>query len=316
MYKSPAHSQLTNTVLMVRPTDFDYNPETAGDNEFQHQGGQNGNAKALAEFEQAVQLLRAEGIRVLVLEKTPGSSNTPDAVFPNNWFATAPGGTVLLFPMLAPNRRAERDQYPAAEALLRAKGLPVKKVISVGPFTEDSRFLEGTGSMVIDHENAVVYAALGVRTHAEQLQNFCNITGYSEPVTFITRSSSGKPFYHTNVVMSIGKGFAVVCPSVIPDPNERTKVLSSLRRWHEVIELSTEQTEKSFCANLLCLKKPEGSQLVVMSDTAFNGFTEGQRSVMEKYGKLLALPIPTIEHIGGGSARCMLAEVFLAEPED
>lgn len=303
--------QTTNAILMVRPTDFGFNPETALDNEFQHRDKQFNKGAVLSEFEIAVALLRAEGITVLVLEKTPGSATTPDAVFPNNWFATNAAGVVTLFPMFAPNRRAEKAQYQAVESLLFDNGFQITNIVNIGAYNEDALFLEGTGSLIIDHPNQVVYAALSVRTDQAQLENYFNLFQYQTLVTFHTASTTGKAFYHTNVVMSLGDGFAVICPEAIPDLGERFQVLKSIQSSRTLIELSLAQTEQHFCANILAFSKPDGSQLIVMSETAKAGFTSEQLGILSGFGQILALPIATIEHIGGGSARCMMAEIFL-----
>jgi hypothetical protein len=305
------YPQTTNAVLMVRPTDFGFNPETALDNEFQHQPEHVNKQEILTEFQTAVTMLQAAGIEVLVLEKQPGSATTPDAVFPNNWFSTQPDGTVCLFPMHALNRQDEKKQYPAVELLLKNNGFKVKNVINIGSFYNETSILEGTGSVVINHTDRTVYAALSIRTHKAQLENFMETMGYKQAVVFSTASSSGKPFYHTNVVMGICNGFAVVCSQAVPDPSEKALLINSLQKTHKVIDITLEQAENYFCANLLAFSRPNKSQLIVMSESARDGFTKAQLNEMEQYSEILALPIKTIEYVGGGSARCMLAEIFL-----
>ncbi|MES2388184.1 MAG: arginine deiminase-related protein [Bacteroidota bacterium] len=304
--------QITGSVLMVRPSDFTFNAETAVDNEFQNKPEGDVTATVLAEFAESVALLRAEGIKVSVQEKILGLPQLPDAVFPNNWFSTRPDGTVFMFPMHTTNRRAERLQFPHVDQLLAANGHSLSRVLTLLDDNAEGNALEGTGSMVIDHEEGIVYAAVSIRTDPEKLMQYCKLTG-TRPLPFRTESSTGKPFYHTNVVLSIGPGFAVICADCIRDTKEKNDVLTALRKNHEVIEISLEQAETGFCANILTLEKPDGNSLIVMSVRAFEGFTEAQKGTLNKYGKLLALPIPTIEHIGGGSARCMMAEVFLPE---
>lgn len=307
--------QLTNTVLMVRPVDFAFNEQTATDNEFQHNPEQqNVNELALNEFEKAVQLLTQAGVKVLVLEKNtePHAAKTPDAVFPNNWISTEPNGSVVIYPMYAPNRRAEALRWPDVENLFTKNDLSVNGLLYLGGTNTSRPILEGTGSMVIDRINKVVYASRSIRTEEVQVNNFVKMLGYEKAVIFDAISSTGKEFYHTNVVMSIGDKFAVICGEAIHE-KERASVLTELAKHREVIDISLEQTEKSFCGNIIQLATNNGGSVIVMSESALNGFSAEQKQQMEKYGKLLALPIPTIEYVGGGSARCMIAEVFLPQ---
>jgi hypothetical protein len=305
-------NQVTNTVLMVKPTDFGFNQETSVDNAFQKAPltSQKELSKlVLKEFDDAVVTLIQAGIKVLVLEKPDGLPQLPDAIFPNNWFSTRHDGTVILYPMAAPNRRLEKLQYPAVERLLIKKGFGISSVVTIGPsVAEEKFFLEGTGSMVIDHKMNRVYACLSPRTTSHQLHNFVNRFGY-ELIEFDAFDASGKPFYHTNVVMSIGNDFSVICAESIPEV-QRPYVLQKLREGREMIELSYQQTQASFCANILQVNAGEHSK-IVMSQTAFNGFTGGHKARLGQYGQLVPIAIPNIESVGGGSARCMLAEIFL-----
>jgi hypothetical protein len=308
-----ARAQTTSTVLMVRPVDFAFNEQTAVDNEFQHKPEHDVNTKAMAEFQSAVDVLRAAGVNVIVLERSlnPTHSKTPDAVFPNNWFSTMPDGTVVMYPMYTPNRRAETQRLADAELLLVNNGFRVNRMMRFGELNENEFILEGTGSMVIDHLHRIVYAALSVRTNEHQLKDWAQTFNY-KPVTFRTASSTGKEFYHTNVVMSVGEGFAIICSASIANAEERAKVLQALKETvSEVVDITLEQTEKSFCANVLQLASTKGGHVIAMSQTAYDGFTPEQRKTLSKFGTLVPLPISTIEHVGGGSARCMLAEVFL-----
>ncbi|KAG2374383.1 hypothetical protein C9374_010953 [Naegleria lovaniensis] len=313
------HPQLTDTVLMVRPVDFAFNEQTAVDNEFQNRIEDKSASQirddALSEFDQSVKNLREAGVQVLVLEapKTPLSTKVPDAVFPNNWFSTCADGTVFTYPMFTPNRRAEVERLNDVLELLKGANLTVSRVIEMHN-VPSSLALEGTGCMVFDHLNGVVYANLSERCNAKQLEQFVQHTNgaKTELVTFRTKSSNGKEFYHTNVMLSIGEDFAIVCSAVIVE-EDREKVMSALRKTRKtVIDLTIEQTEKFMCANVLQLCTKTGGKVIVMSDSAYNGFTEEQRNLLEKeHGKLVLFPISkTIEKIGGGSARCMVAEVF------
>jgi hypothetical protein len=303
---------LTNTVLMVRPYDFTYNAQTGVDNEFQNvpQDASQITQKALQEFDHMVNLLQAEGIEVLVPPKANDGKTTPDAVFPNNWISTEHDGTVVLYPMAAENRRYEK-RIADIEALFNTHQLYIKNIVNIGRMNETEYFLEGTGSMIIDHNTRTVYAALSQRCHPTQLDNFLRVRNYTKGILFKTQSSKGKPIYHTNVMLSIGEAFAVVCSACIPDDLERNYVLQHLQQAHEIIDISLEQMEKHMCGNILQLRNKNGIPVIVMSQNAYEGFTPAQRSRLSQHGKLLPVPLHTIETVGGGSARCMLAEVFL-----
>lgn len=303
---------------MVRPVDFGFNAETAADNAFQNLPQLSPNElreAVLQEFDEAVATLVQAGIQVLVLEKPDGLPSMPDAVFPNNWFSTRQDGTVVLYRMAAQNRQNERLQYPALERLLLGKGFQVNAVVNIGPMHHQAKgvevqYLEGTGSLIIDHTLQRVYASLSHRTHPEQLKRFAQLFGY-ELIAFDAFDASGKPFYHTNVVLSIGDRFAVICADAIPD-SQRAMVLDKLSAGREVIELSHQRTQTHFCANILQLAGPKDElPRIVMSQTAFSGFDGGLRTRLSHYGQLVPINIPYIEQVGGGSARCMLAEVFL-----
>lgn len=306
---------LANTIMMVRPHDFDFNEETGRDNEFQNRPiGDNSevNALAMKEFSRMVAQIRAAGVDVMVLEKSHvlGRLQAPDAVFPNNWFSTEQDGTVLMFPMYAENRRAEK-RIEDVENLLLENNCFIKNVIHVGRPNEDELILEGTGSMIIDHANRNVFAAISKRCHKEQFNNFMDLRGYNEGILFHTKSSNGQAIYHTNVMMSIAEKFAVICLESIYDDAERKKVTSTLEKTHEIIDISIKQMERSFCGNILQVLNNQGEPVTVMSQSAFEGFTDKQFDRIESYGEVVNAKINTIERIGGGSARCMMAEVFL-----
>lgn len=303
--------QLSNTILMVRPVDFSFNEETAKDNEFQHNpSGEDVNKKANNEFENAVSILKKNGINVLVLEKEPNYSPMPDAVFPNNWFGTDEAGNVHVFPMRTENRRAETTQVDQAISLLETAGYQINNKMDWEEEFDANSVLEGTGSLVLDRKNKVVYAAISERTQKKATEIFAEKLGY-EPILFQTRSSKGFPYYHTNVVMSIGEKMAVVCLECIPNNIERMMVKFSLERSHELITISIEQLEKGFCGNLLQVKNGKGKPITVLSQTAFNNLTDAQKEKMKTFGELVPIDIPTIEFVGGGSIRCMMAEIFL-----
>ncbi len=306
-------SRTTDTVLMVRPYDFGFNEETGLDNEFQNRptgSEEEINLKANREFQGMVDRLRAEGITVLILEKPETAyERTPDAIFPNNWISTEHDGTLLTYPMAAMNRRRERRPEDV-EKLLKANGYKIRNVINVGSLDETEHFLEGTGSMVIDHRAEVVYAARSNRCDVNQFDNFIRLRFYERGILFDTLSSKGTPIYHTNVMMSIGDLYAVVCLDCISDAEQREQVLASLSASFEVVEISMEQMERHFCGNILQVNSAGGRPFIVMSETAYKGFSSGQKSRLEKYGTLLPMDLTTIESIGGGSARCMMAEIF------
>jgi len=306
-------SHLTDTVLMVRPEGFAFNVQTGEDNEFQHHldaSAEQIRQQALAEFAAMVARLEAEGVDVLVLEKDPRGITPPDAVFPNNWFTTTSTGEIYIYPMLTPNRREERRVNCISQLLLDNQH-SIEQVTWVGhPFKED-QILEGTGAMIIDHATGTVYAALSERCDEELLEKFIAMSGLRRSMTFHTESSTGKPIYHTNVMMSIGEGFAVLCSESFTDSKELTRIKQNLSATHEIIDISLAQMEQSFCGNILNIRNRQGEPLIVMSQSAFDGFTEAQRETLSKYGKIIANPVPTIEQIGGGSCRCMLAEIFL-----
>lgn len=306
-------SRTANTILMVRPYDFGFNEETGLDNEFQTQPTESEaeiNKKANQEFQGMVDQLRSEGVNVLILEKPEtAEQKTPDAIFPNNWFSTEHDGTLITYPMAAQNRRRER-RVEDVEHLLNQNGYVVRNVINVGCINETERFLEGTGSMVIDHRAEVVYAALSNRCHPDQFDNFIRLRFYEKGILFNTQSSSGQPIYHTNVMMSIGEQYAVVCLDCIPDFNERDMVASTLKESFELIPITMDQMENHFCGNILQVNSRDGRPCIVMSQRAHEGFTDTQKNRLSAFGKLLPVNLDTIETIGGGSARCMMAEIF------
>ncbi len=306
-------SRTTDTILMVRPHDFGFNEETGQDNEFQQRlsmSAQEINQKVNAEFQAMVDCLRAEGVTVLILEKPDKKyPSTPDAIFPNNWFSTEHDGTLITYPMAAMNRRSERRPEDV-EKLLKANGYKIRNVLHVGELDETERFLEGTGSMIIDHRAEKVYAARSQRCHEDQFDNFIRLRFFEQGLMFNTKSSTGNPIYHTNVMMSLGDKYVVICLDCIDDKKEREQVTTSLEDEFEVIEISMDQMENHFCGNILQVNSAGGRPLIVMSQKAHAGFSPNQIQRLEVYGKILPMDLTTIETIGGGSARCMMAEIF------
>lgn len=305
--------QSTNTILMIKPIDFSFNEQTAIDNEFQNKPKEEQNIinqKANLEFDNMVKILRENGINILVLDKKLEGYNVPDAVFPNNWISTEKDGTIITYPMATPNRRAEKNYLSEVERLFTENNLLIKNIINIGKTTENEKFLEGTGSLIFDHSERIVYVSKSIRSNVEQLKNFMDVRNYKKSVVFSSVSSNDKPIYHTNVVMSIGTKFAVICLESIKDAKERKRVKESLEKHHQVIEITLEQMEKSFCGNILEVKNNSDESIIVMSKKAFDGFTPEQKEILSNFGKILPINLETIENIGGGSARCMMAEVF------
>nr|WP_231876102.1 arginine deiminase-related protein [Mucilaginibacter sp. L294] len=306
----PMTQQSTNNLLMIRPVAFGFNTQTAESNAFQNRDDdqQAVQQKAVQEFDGFVKVLRDNGVNVTVINDTP-EPHTPDSIFPNNWVSFHDNGDIFLYPMQAENRRLERR-----EDIIRQleEGFKANHVIDLSRFEAKSQFLEGTGSMVLDRENKIAYACLSPRTNAEVLKAFCDYTGYTA-VTFGAFDQNQQAIYHTNVLMAIGSKFAVICLDSIINSSEKEKVINSLKSsGKEIIDISFDQMNH-FAGNMLEVKNNDGETLVVMSQAAFNSLTVEQKITLEKYGKLVYADINTIETNGGGSARCMMAEVHLEQ---
>ncbi|MCE7644959.1 arginine deiminase-related protein [Vibrio fluvialis] len=304
-------SHSANCVVMVPPKEFKYNAETAKDNEFQHQialSDEQVRAQAMQEYTDMVANLRREGVQVVEFDYPLSDVETPDAVFPNNWFSTTADGVFFTFPMACANRQQEvRPQ--ALIAALQQAGRQVRLRDSLVEYQEQRAFLESTGVMVMDHVNETIYAALSQRCDREVLEDYAQRIGYSRVVSFQTVLPSGQPIYHTNVMMAVGESFCVICDEVIPE-FERRFVVKSLAKDKQVISITLEQMNR-FCGNILQLENASGDKLIAMSQSAYDAFTPSQRLQLSGHGKLLPFNVKTIEDIGGGSVRCMLGEVFL-----
>ncbi|ENS4967865.1 amidinotransferase [Vibrio fluvialis] len=304
-------SHSANCVVMVPPKEFKYNAETAKDNEFQHQialSDEQVRAQAMQEYTDMVANLRREGVQVVEFDYPLSDVETPDAVFPNNWFSTTADGGFFTFPMACANRQQEvRPQ--ALIAALQQAGRQVRLRDSLVEYQEQRAFLESTGVMVMDHVNETIYAALSQRCDREVLEDYAQRIGYSRVVSFQTVLPSGQPIYHTNVMMAVGESFCVICDEVIPE-FERRFVVKSLVKDKQVISITLEQMNR-FCGNILQLENASGDKLIAMSQSAYDAFTPSQRLQLSGHGKLLPFNVKTIEDIGGGSVRCMLGEVFL-----
>ncbi len=307
----PTDTQTTNSVIMIRPVSFTSNPETAASNSFQATIGDEDPEKirlaAQDEFDALRSALEAAGVEVLAFDDQPDPV-TPDALFPNNWFSTHSDGSVILYPMEAPSRRAERRQ-DLLERLKEQHGYQVKSVHDLSHNEDKDRFLEGTGSLVLDRKNRIAYACLSSRTHPALFHDWCERFDY-EPEAF-SAASDGKEIYHSNVMLCVGDSFAVICDEAIPDEQERIRVLSRLERTgHEVVRISSKQMN-TFAGNMLELKTSSGHGVLAMSQQARDVLTKDQVAVLERHVKLVSSDIRTIETYAGGSVRCMLAENFL-----
>jgi hypothetical protein len=299
--------QHTSQLLMIRPVDFGFNEQTAVNNHFQQAATDSGTQqKAAAEFDALVQLLRNNGIEVMVIDDTP-EPHTPDSIFPNNWVSFHDNGHLYLYPMFAPNRRGERKQH-VLDAI-HAK-FHVRESIDLSVFESEERFLEGTGSMVLDRDQRIAYACLSPRTDKKLLEIFCDREGY-RCIYFHAQDKNGNPVYHTNVMMCVADAYAVICLDSIANANERKQVTDSFTTSHKrVIGISSSQMDH-FAGNMLQVHNKAGKTFLVMSTQAYQSLTATQIKMLEQYNPILHSPITTIETSGGGSVRCMLAEVFL-----
>lgn len=301
----------TNKVLMVRPVAFGFNEETAVNNHYQKKGNLSSyeiQEKALFEFDEMVSKLKNIGIDVKILQDTK-TPHTPDSIFPNNWFSTHSDNTVILYPMFAKNRRLERreDLYDIFENINEIKTLDYSQLENEGVF------LEGTGSLVLDRKNKKAYCSLSKRADERLLNIFCDDMGYKKIDfrSYQTVDTKRKLIYHTNVMMSIAENYAILCADAIDNKEERQKVIDELKaNKKEIVYISEEQVE-NFLGNAIELKNKDGVSILVMSSTAYNILTEKQKNIIEKYSVILPVDVKTIEKYGGGSARCMIAELFI-----
>jgi hypothetical protein len=303
-------SQSAGTVLMVRPACFGFNPQTAASNAFQHpESLPDGlaHAQVLTEFDALAEALDRAGVSVLVAGDTLEPPK-PDAIYPNNWVSFHADGTVTLYPMLAPNRRLERRDE-ILERVVRGGGFRVSRTVDLTHREQENKYLEGTGSVVLDRRHRIAYACVSPRTDLDVLGEFAQLLDY-DLVAFDAQDGGGQPIYHTNVLMGIGSSFAVVCGEAIVRVLHRDAVFSRLEATgREVVDISLAQMAE-FAGNVLELAPLKGA-VVALSERALRSFDPGQRRVLESHAELLAVAIPTIERLGGGGVRCMLAEVHL-----
>lgn len=303
--------QAAQAVLMIRPAGFAFNPETAATNAFQTRTDRSPvtiQQLAVEEFDSLVSALHRVGVEVIVFDDL-SEPRTPDAVFPNNWISFHADGTVVLYPMQAPSRRLERRES-AIELLKEGAGFRIDRVVDLTHHEAEGRFLEGTGSVVFDHRDRCGYASLSERTHPDIVREVCSILGY-EYVLFRATDSRGNPVYHTNVLMSVGTAFAVVAAEAVPDSGERARLVQRLTATgRSVIEISRDQMGR-FTGNILEVADRAGSRAIVMSRAARGAFTLEQMRLLTSDAAIVDAPLATIEAVGGGSARCMMAEIFL-----
>lgn len=306
--------QTTNSILMIRPAAFRMNEQTAVNNYYQKVldglSPETVNAKAQAEFDAFVTKLRAVGVDVTVVEDTL-NPDTPDSVFPNNWISFHGNGDVALYPMFAENRRPERREDILD--VLEDKGFIINEIMDYTSAEEDGYYLEGTGSLLLDRENDKAYCALSPRADEELMIEFCEDFEFTPVIfeAFQTVNGERKLIYHTNVMMCLGETYAVICADCIDDKKERKMVLDSLKGDEKEVVLITEDQVNNFAGNMLEVKGSNERRYLVMSDSAYKSLTKKQIAQLEEHVTILHSSLDTIEACGGGSARCMMAEIFL-----
>ena len=306
------HSQAPHSVLVIRPSSFGFNPQTVDSNAFQSKPREATQVsmpmRGLQEFDSLVKVLKAAGVQVIVSDDTPLPPK-PDAVFPNNWVSFHHDGTVIVYPLLAENRRAER-RIDIIYTLQKKFRFNVTRIIDLSMFELDQKYLEGTGSLVFDYRHKTAYAALSPRTHPGLIEIVCAELGYRY-LTFNALDMKGREIYHTNVMMCIGEKYVILCTDTLRDPGQRKKVLDSLAdSGLELIEITMDQM-CSFAGNMIELKNGNGEHLLLMSGKARNSLSGMQLEELCRHATPVEVDIPTIETIGGGGARCMLAGIFL-----
>jgi hypothetical protein len=306
--------QTTNSILMIRPVAFRMNEQTAVNNYYQKVldglSPETVNAKAQAEFDAFVAKLTAVGVDVTVVEDTL-NPDTPDSIFPNNWISFHSNGDVALYPMFAENRRPERREDILD--VLEDKGFIIHEIMDYTSAEEDGFYLEGTGSLLLDRENDKAYCALSPRADEELMIEFCEDFEFTPVIfeAFQTVNGERKLIYHTNVMMCLGETYAVICADCIDDKKERKMVLDSLKGDEKEIVLITEDQVNNFAGNMLEVKGANERRYLIMSDSAYKSLTKKQIAQLEEHVTILHSSLDTIEACGGGSARCMMAEIFL-----
>lgn len=312
--KNYTQKHLTSSVIMVQPVDFGYNQQTGLDNEFQHRPSSDQSSKitqsAMDEFFQMAKQLNDYGIETLQLAKNHTDALLPDAVFPNNWFSTRNDGKLFIYPMKTPNRQAEVQLAQLSDKLLSAD-YQISEVIDLRSLSVQEEALEGTGSLIFHHPSGTLFAAHSERCQPDLLAKFAQDYHY-QLLSFNTSSQQGAPIYHTNVMMSCGQNFAVVTEAIVTSKEQQKQLRATLEDTiEELIIISEEQMSQHFCGNIIQLQNSNSDPCIVMSSSAYHGFSTSQKKQLEKHGELIVCHIPTIEYVGGGSARCMIAENFL-----
>ena len=304
--------QLTDTILMIEPVAFGFNEETAQNNFFQQQDDTPDRViqqKALSEFSSMVHQLQNKGIQIIVVKDTI-VPHTPDSIFPNNWISFHQSGNVVVYPMFAKNRRLER-RSDIIQTVVDA-GFKIADIIDYSDYENCNCFLEGTGSVVLDRKNRIAYAALSERTHKGLFERFCDEAGY-KAVSFVANQTVGDlrlPVYHTNVVLCVAEEFVVVCFDCVDNPKEINILKTNfVNTGKEIISISEKQMH-SFAGNMLQVMNSEGKKFLVMSQSASDALEVSQIESLRKYNEFIIAAVPTIEKYGGGSVRCMMAEVF------
>lgn len=304
--------QITDTVFMVRPVQFRLNEQTAVNNYYQDDGVKilDQNQKAQDEFDAFAKALQEKGIKVIIVSDDE-KNDTPDSIFPNNWISTHQNGDVALYPMFAENRRLERR--PEVLDRIEEEGFKIQNIVDYTSAEEEGFFLEGTGSLLLDRVNQKAYCSISPRADEELMIEFCEDFEFT-PVIFTayqTVEEKRLPIYHTNVMMALGEEYAVICLDCIDDKQERKNVLKNLKEDGKEVITITEDQVNSFAGNMMQVSNDKGNRILVMSDQAYKSLTEAQISKLQKYNEILHPSISTIETLGGGSVRCMMAEVFL-----
>ena len=304
--------QSTNSILMIRPNNFGFNEETANDNHYQNKEflESNSNENAQKEFDNMVKNLKQNGISVHVFQDDD-INYTPDSIFPNNWISFHENGDIGLYPMYAKNRRLERR--PEVLEFLEEQGFGIENIVDYSGAESENKFLEGTGSMILDRENRIAYCSISNRSNEDLFIDFCEDFEFT-PVLFNSFQSVGDerlPIYHTNVMMCVTMSYVVICLDAIDDKKQRKNVCEFIKKSEkELINISENQVEK-FAGNMLELLNDKGESVLVMSKSAENSLSENQKNTITNYSKIISSDINTIELCGGGSARCMMAEIFL-----
>ena len=305
--------QVTNNIMMIKPVAFRYNEQTAVNNYYQkvldNLTPEQTQENALSEFNNFVKILEEKGINVIVIEDTK-TPDTPDSIFPNNWVSFHESGNIALYPMCAENRRDERRE-DIFDILVDDYNFEINYLKDFTEFENHDKFLEGTGSMVLDRENKICYAAISARTDEQAVLQWCDVFGYT-PVCFAANQDvegERMEIYHTNVMMCVADKYAIICLDTVDDSDERIWLKSSLEESGKEIIQITEDQKHRFAGNMLQLMGDE--KYLVMSKSAYDSLTEIQIEIIEKYNPIIFSSLDTIESCGGGSARCMIAEVFL-----